>query len=82
MWYNRHIIKKRCKRRKKMKEFRNANGRVYNVLKESGRYALLQDKNREEYVIAIGIGEKDWDHGRYYHKSEDAKSEWDELVGE
>ena len=79
-----------------MTNFKNDNGRVYNVLAtlefnnsdkkqyanswQNTRAMLLEDTNKQEYVVAQYVGEDSWGFGSYYDNLKDANEKYTEVM--
>jgi len=65
------------------KEFKNSNGRVYNIIKQNGDYAFLQDIESLQIVVAWLLQENSWGQGYYFDIEEvkKAKDFYNKKVG-
>lgn len=81
-----------------IEKFLNSNGRVYNVLAvqefteadkeyyknswQKHRVMLLEDTNKNEYVVASYVGESSWGSGYYTQDKKQALAEYNRIVAE
>lgn len=59
--------------------FENSNGREYTVLNQNGRYTIVYDQRKNEYIVAVGLheceekqGKYSWASGKYFLSLEGA----------
>lgn len=61
-------------------EFKNTNGRTYEIIESKGDYTILERKH--EFVVAYDLNFElgSWSKGRYYSSLEEAKNSFNELT--
>jgi hypothetical protein len=73
-------------RRENKTMIKNTNGNSYKILKESGKYLLLenQGENGNKYVVCFNYSEtiETWQQGSYFDSLEEAENYYNKKIGD